>query len=311
MKILARLEQDPTISNQALADGLGLSRAQVIARLNRIEGMDIAHIVGLCDIQVGGAQLVNIFVNASGRSTDDLAEELSELPWTIAVVGLIGTEDLLVSFRLPAGRSAIEALEALAGIDGVVSTRLMLVLKIYSSRTERMIFSRRLTGDVDACKAQLREDLALADIDDLDYSLIAEFQINGRTRIRDLAQRYGLTQGAIRYRLRNLHAKKLLRLALSVDPIAIGLNCWTSLEITVAPRTIGAVIAQLRDQPWNTILAQVTGSAAIHCLTLTSGHDEVRSILDQVSQFEGVVAVAPQILTGVYKNETVWGVFPD
>lgn len=310
LQVLATMEQDPTISNQALADSLGITRAQVLARLTRIESLDIAHVVALTDVFAGDARMVNLYVKASGRPVADLASTLTALPFTMSVVGLLGPDDLLVAMRLPAGRDTADALDLLMDIEGVGSVRSALVLQAYLGRSERMHFSQMRTGSVEDRKARLMVDLVNADADDLDLSLIAEFQTNGRARIRDLSHRYGLTQGAIRYRLKNLHSKKLLRLALAVDPLALGLQFWTSFEISVAPKLLPAVVEQVCEHPHAVLVTRTTGTAALQCVVLTPGIQEARGILDWLRQLEGVTGVTPQVLSDVYKNEAIWGIFP-
>lgn len=311
LQVLAQMEQDPTISNQALANALGITRAQIIARLNRIEGLDIAHVVALTDMFAGGARMVYLYVRSAGRPVAELAEEISDLPYIMTVTGLVGPDDLLATMRLPPGRDTADALNLLVGVQGIASVRTALILQAYLGRSERMHFSRRKNGSVEDRKASLMADLTNVEMDDLDYALLAEFQTDGRVRVRDLAHRYGLTQGAIRYRLRNLHSKKLLRLVLTVDPLALGLQVWTSFEIVIAPDRLDVTAERICAQPRAVMVARTTGSASLLCLLLTPDIEEMRDVLYWARQLDGVRSVEPQIVSGIYKNEAVWGILPD
>lgn len=311
MRILARLKEDPTASNLLLARDVGLTRSQLLSRLNRIESLDIAHVVALTDIGAGGARLYYVYVAVGNRPVDEVAEEMARSPYATTVAGLLGTDDLLVALRLPAGHEPAKVVDIVKDVPGVSSLRALQVLRFYTMKNEHMRFSTGERESLDARIARLAEELAGTNIDELDYALIAEFQSNGRVPVRDLSQRYGLTQGAIRYRLKNLDSKKVLRLGLVIDPVALGLRSWAGFEIDVVPAKIDAVVANLGEQSWNVLLMLSGGTSMLQCVALTADIEGMREALRHVRSLDGVNRVIPQIFSRIYYNEPHWGLFED
>jgi len=311
LRILARLKDEPAISNMMLAQDVGLTRSQLLSRLNRIESLDIAHVVALTDIGAGGANLFYVYVAVGQRQVDEVAAEIAKSPYSTTIAGLLGSDDLLVALRLPAHHAAASAVDILRNIDGVTSLRTLQVLRYYTMKNEHMRFSTSAHESLEARTARLVDELAGIQIDDLDYALIAEFQINGRVPVRELSQRYGLTQGAIRYRLKNLHAKKVLRLGLVIDPVALGLRCWAAFEIDVVPSAVDSVVADLDRNSWNVLLMLSNGASMLQCVALTTDIEAMREALRYVRSLEGVNRVEPQLFSRIYYNEPHWGLFGD
>jgi Lrp/AsnC family transcriptional regulator for asnA, asnC and gidA len=310
LQIVQELERDPLANNQALADRLGLTRSQLLTRLRRITSANVAHVLGVTDLEPAGQSLVYGLVEVRDRATDQVARELADLSCTLVVSSLVGPSDLLVLARRRPWETADAFLRELATVPGVAGVRYELALDMLGGRVNRISFlSATQTKTVAELKAAMKAELAPGLLDELDLCIVAELQADGRKGSREIARNYGVTEGAIRYRLKNLNARGLLRSVAAVDPEALGLSYWAYVEMEVDPQALVDVGRALCERSWNEFLTLMTGETNLHCTVLAQNELHLHRILtEEIRRMPGVRRASSSQMVRNYKADTRWGI---
>jgi Lrp/AsnC family transcriptional regulator, regulator for asnA, asnC and gidA len=87
------------------------------------------------------------------------------------------------------------------------------------------------------------------EIDATDRALMRELQADGRLSCVELGQRVGLSEGAVRRRIRHLEAISALRIAGLPDPRVLGLNLQVLIGMEVAADYLDSVRKSLVGMP--------------------------------------------------------------
>ena len=106
-------------------------------------------------------------------------------------------------------------------------------------------------------------------LDEVDRSIIAHLQYDGRTPFTDIAAALGISEGAIRRRVKQMREGGILQVVGIVEPQHLGWNAAQMIGITVSAGEVEAVarkIARCREVSY---LFQATGGfdlfAEVYC----------------------------------------------
>ncbi len=194
-------------------------------------------------------------------------------------------------------------------IAGLARQDISVVLKTPVFRPEYVTISREfLNTDVNAITNDLANDFDASVLDKLDRQIIAELQVNGRTSAKAIADRYGISPGAVRYRIRALENNGIMRFMALFLPQELGINSFAFLEISVVPGAIDQVVEVLRTKPWLPQLFICTGHATIKGVILSENVEQISRIrTEEIGQLAGVLQVEISPLRRAYKFEMRWG----
>ncbi len=93
--IVAELRKNGRVTNQQIADALGLTPSTVSSRVRRMEEANQLRVIAVADFAAMGYHvLVRIGISVDGRSVSDVAKELAEFPEVFAVHMVTGPHDL-------------------------------------------------------------------------------------------------------------------------------------------------------------------------------------------------------------------------
>jgi Lrp/AsnC family transcriptional regulator, regulator for asnA, asnC and gidA len=98
-------------------------------------------------------------------------------------------------------------------------------------------------------------------LDDLDKSIIAELQEDGRRAFREISRSLGVSEGTVRGRFRRLEEAGILKIAAFVDPKERGASRLAILLIAVEPDARGELTQFLCGQPQVSYVSTLLGSA--------------------------------------------------
>jgi Lrp/AsnC family transcriptional regulator for asnA, asnC and gidA len=96
-------------------------------------------------------------------------------------------------------------------------------------------------------------------LDELDHSILAHLQKDGRKAFREIASDLGVSEGTIRYRYNKLRENNTIRIVGSINPAHVGFKVAASINIKTAPGKLSEVVEtldQLEEVEW---MALVTG----------------------------------------------------
>ena len=311
LNIISELEKDPLISTQAIADRLGVTKSKVATRLKRIESLDAAHVMANTSATAGGYAVYQVFVKVRGRPMAEVAAELSALDETMFICGLVGEEDLYITMRAHQSRSQDALLALFSHCEGISSIRIDTVFGTLAAKYSRISFDpNRSTLSVDERKRQLKKDLAELPLDDLDLTIIAEMHEQGRCSLRRIARDHGVTEGTVRYRIRNLREQDLLSIITAIEPSIKGKDTWSLLELAIEPSALREFAAEFETAEWLEIIQCTSGATALTCMLLTEGHVELSSAICAFRNHRAVREARPSLLADIYKIDTRWRLPP-
>jgi DNA-binding Lrp family transcriptional regulator len=309
--ILEQLSHDPLTSNRAIAEALGVSTGQVAARTRWLDQKNVSRVIAVLDLKAAGQSFCFVQVDVRGRSISDVAADVSSIRETLAVSALIGsTHDLLVLLRFTTPDVLHNLLfRSLAQIEGVYRISVAIVLEIPVFRAQYVTYMPHfLPLDVRANIRELAIDYADNIIDATDRCIIAELQQDGRKSINDIARRYKLNSGTIRYRVKNLESKGLLRFITVFDPSVIAIKEFALLEIEVAANHIESVIRHLNEKSFLRQVFLCAGTAAIVSILEADTIETIQRIKnEELTPIEGVIEVRATLITHTYKMDMRWG----
>jgi Lrp/AsnC family transcriptional regulator for asnA, asnC and gidA len=301
-RIIAELESDPLISSQALADRLSVTRGQVITRLRFIDTQEIAHVIAQLDTSYGGYVTSWAYIKVRGRDVADVAKEIAAIREVLLVATLLGEDDIFVTLRAHGSRPQKEVVALLSAVEGVAELRYDITLSVLCSKASRMSFSQDPAGySIEERVTNLKRDLDHLDLDDLDISIIAQLQHDGRARFREIARNAEVTEGAIRYRVKNLQARGLLSIITAVDPVALDLHIWSVLALEIDPGGLDRLMQRLRVHAWLVLAVLTTGAHGLRCTVLARDQNALGEIIAWIRSLPEVRQISPQNLLRVHK----------
>jgi Lrp/AsnC family transcriptional regulator for asnA, asnC and gidA len=99
--IVEQLRANGRVTNQQIADHLGLTAATVSSRIRRMEDADKLRVVAVSDFSAHGYNvLMQIAIEVEGRAASDVAADLAELQEVFAAHLVTGRHDIDVLIAL-------------------------------------------------------------------------------------------------------------------------------------------------------------------------------------------------------------------
>ncbi|WP_159942407.1 MULTISPECIES: Lrp/AsnC family transcriptional regulator [unclassified Nocardiopsis] len=204
--LMRALQGDGRATFQALADGVGLSRTAVRARVRQLVQSGAIRIVGVLHAGVVGMDVLgHVSFRVSGP-VGPLLEELGEREAVTFAAQCAGRFPAVAQVRVAddaALTKELSELRSLPGVDGVEVFRANAVFKDEHS-------SVRELHDIE--------------LDALDWRLVRQLLRDGRSSYADLARQVGLSQAAARSRVVRLLNSGVVHVTALVEPAAVGAN---------------------------------------------------------------------------------------
>ncbi len=200
------LQGDGRATYQALADGVGLSRTAVRARVRRLIASGAIRIVGVLHAGVLGMEVLG---HVSLRVSGPVRPVLHELAGRDAVTFAAQT----------AGR--FPAVAHLRVRDDAILAKELTELRSLPGITGAEVFrAETVVRDAYTSVRTLRDIV----IDPLDWRLVRHLQREGRASYAELARQVGLSQAAARSRVVRLIDAGVVHVTALVEPSVVGTN---------------------------------------------------------------------------------------
>jgi len=140
----------------------------------------------------------------------------------------------------------------------------------------------------------------------LDLRLIQELQKNGRESYVNLASNLGVAEGTIRYRLKHLLYKNLIRIAALPNLSELGYNCTAIVGIQVSMAAVRNVASALAQKPNICYLTSVAGRYDLIAIIVTKTTQELSDCIElEVAPIPGIIRTETFISTNAIKGK--WG----
>ncbi|MFW5417496.1 Lrp/AsnC family transcriptional regulator [Nocardiopsis sp. CNT-189] len=202
--LMRALQGDGRATYQALADGVGLSRTAVRARVRRLVSVGAIRIVGVLHAGVLGREVFGHISFTVSGPVGPLLAELAEREAVVFAAQTAGRFPAVAQVRVRDDEALAEetaVLRALPGVTGAEVFRAGTVVK-----------------DADSGVRELRD----TPLDPLDWRLVRHLQRDGRASYAELARSVGLSQAAARSRVVRLIESGVVHVTAVVERSAVG-----------------------------------------------------------------------------------------
>ncbi|MFV2196914.1 Lrp/AsnC family transcriptional regulator [Nocardiopsis sp. LOL_012] len=204
--LMRALQGDGRATFQALADGVGLSRTAVRARVRQLVRSGAIRIVGVLHAGVVGMEVLgHVSFRVHGPS-GPLMEALDEREAVTFAAQSAGRFPAVAQVRVADDGALAKELAELRAMPGVESAEVFRASAVFK--------------DAHSSVRELRE----VDLDALDWRLVRLLLKDGRASYADLARQVGLSQAAARSRVVRLLSSGVVHVTAIAEPSAAGAN---------------------------------------------------------------------------------------
>lgn len=285
-RILELLAGNGRMSNRAVAGAVGLTEATVAARIRNLTERNVLGIRAVLDWQRAGYEWdAWLEVAVDGRSVRLVAQELASLPGVHWVQIVFGQVDLLVHVLVANTEAAIDVLygtvKAVPGVRRVRPNVTLQTLK-YTVRHARL----PVRPSPMHCPAPV------IDLDELDHAIIDALVRDGRQSNREAARNLGISEGAVRVRLRRLQDSGLFNIVGQCDPYLAGeVAAWAVIGIVVEGDGACRMAERLAAMPESTIVALTAGRHDLMVMLATTTRKRlIEVVVEDIRSLPGVGA---------------------
>jgi Lrp/AsnC family transcriptional regulator for asnA, asnC and gidA len=291
-KIISALRAAPKSTNAALARKLRVAKTTIGLRLGRLTDAEVLRIVGATNpARVGYSLSAWALIQCRGRKVEDIGADLAAIPEAVAVGSLIGNYQLFVNLMARGPQHLASLLAKIGNVRGVTRTSTSLALNTLKYSTDHKTI--RLSDEGTA--ARLHE-LNLTDLkhthDELDRSLLAEYQNDGRVTYRELARRYDVPESTIRARSRRLEKKGEIVYLAATDPVLMGIRSVVLVLLQTSASRVQQIADELCQKSYAYGVLTTAGVADILCITAFETSEEMHTAVHEwIPSLEGVQRV--------------------
>ena len=266
LRLVRALQDDGRLTFETLAGTVGLSRAAVRARVQRLLDTELVRIVGIVHPAVQGrTHCAHVAITVDGPAAP-VARMVAELPESVFVTLAAGRFPVMAEVRtesfetLSATVAAIRALSGVRQVDTVAYTHVVKDPYIPPGDPEPL------------------------SLDETDRRVLEELQPRGRMPFAELADRIGLSPGAARARTLRLLNAGVLRVVALVRPGSLGLGHLAGFSASLAG-DCEQIQRRIADQTETQFVAACLGRADV-VGTVGAG-----SVTDVLAALEGLRAL--------------------
>ena len=234
-RIIAQLTLDPIMTNKAIASAMGIAETTVGTRIRGMGDRGVMRVVALRDIRALGFDLIaHVYIRIEGRHPRAVAEELAASP-DLAMVALdAGTPQVIVQVNARDREDLLARIErAMGNIAGIREIETSVVLRIVK-------FVSRYGVLLD--QPEQTDERSGRDVEAHILALIAH---DGRLGNREVGRRVGVSEAAVRKRIKALLDNGAVRFGVLVDPSALGLSSTALIRLKVTPGMLSDVARQI------------------------------------------------------------------
>jgi Lrp/AsnC family transcriptional regulator for asnA, asnC and gidA len=145
-------------------------------------------------------------------------------------------------------------------------------------------------------------------VDDTDRAIIAHLQYDGRMPFTEIANEIGVSEGAVRRRVKRLVESNVLQIVGIAEPQYLGWNAAGMIGITVEVGQIEAVAREISQFPEVSYLFMASGEfdlfAEVYCRD--NGH-LVSFLNNKLPQVPGVLRTQTYMILKMFKLSYRWG----
>lgn len=135
-------------------------------------------------------------------------------------------------------------------------------------------------------------------LDERDRQIIEMIVRDGRVSFRRIAERLGISDVAVRKRVRRLERLGVIRgFTVKLDPATLGYSIVSITGVDVEPGEIVRVARELAERSYTRSVSITAGDHAIIVELWARNEEEMERILREIREMRGVTRVCPAMIT--------------
>jgi Lrp/AsnC family transcriptional regulator, regulator for asnA, asnC and gidA len=148
----------------------------------------------------------------------------------------------------------------------------------------------------------------LPELDEIDRAIVAHLQYDGRKPFTEIAADLGLSEGAVRRRVKLMTDGGILQIVAVVEPHFLEWNAAGMIGINVHPGQTEAAAARIAEFPEVTYLFMSSGGFDLFVEVYCRDRQHFVSFLnDRLQQVPGVLRTETFMILKMYKLSYRWG----
>ncbi|WP_433660175.1 Lrp/AsnC family transcriptional regulator [Nocardia sp. CA-128927] len=289
-QIVQRLQLDPRISFNRVAEELGVAEQTVARRYRRLRRDGVVRVIGAVDSRALGENDWIIRVHCRPDGARQVAEALArrdDAAWvSIAAAG--AEVNFSLHPRTPQDRDdlLVQRLQRTAPVHDIAAAMILhrfVGPGVVDWRGRQVV---RASENATAATDYVEADLQLRDEDGALLELLAR---DGRASFSVLARATGMSIGRVARRIAALQAAGILYFDLDIAPAALGSSLSAFLWLRVAPAQLDAVGRAIAEHDETVYAAAVTGPFNIFAvLTADTADDLYHYVTTKMATLDGV-----------------------
>jgi Lrp/AsnC family transcriptional regulator for asnA, asnC and gidA len=148
----------------------------------------------------------------------------------------------------------------------------------------------------------------MARLDETDRAIVARLQYDGRRPFTEIAAEIGISEGAVRRRVKRLLSAKLLQIVGVVEPRLLNWQAPAMIGVTVEAGQVDAVATAIAKFPEVTYLFMASGGFDLFVEAYCRDREHMASFLsERLQQVPGVKRTETFMILKMYKLSYRWG----
>jgi len=148
----------------------------------------------------------------------------------------------------------------------------------------------------------------MAELDETDRAIVACLQFDGRMPFTDIAADIGISEGAVRRRVKRLVEERLLQIVGVVEPRLLNWQAPAMIGVTVEAGQVDAAAEAIARFPEVTYLFMASGGFDLFVEVYCKDREHMASFLSQrLQQVPGVERTETFMILKMYKLSYRWG----
>ncbi len=139
-------------------------------------------------------------------------------------------------------------------------------------------------------------------IDELDFAILAQLQVDGRKPFAQIAKELGLAVGTVRNRVLKMLEDKTLRIIARVNPHRVGFNAYTTILVSVQPKYLKEVAEEIARFPEISYLSIITGDYDVMVDVMCRDTQHLKEFLtNRLAKVKGINTFKTMLILDVYQ----------
>lgn len=144
-------------------------------------------------------------------------------------------------------------------------------------------------------------------LDRTDFKIIGLLQKDGRMPSSEIANKTGVSEATVRYRLKKLIDGEFIQIVAAGNPIKLGFGIAANIGLFIDNQQVDDIIAALKELQRLSYIAQMTSDPTIELETFVASIDELHQLLSKIEKIKGIQRIETTFIRRIIRERYDWG----